>query len=192
MCGPGEEYSLSGADNLILGEGYNLFGAGNPILGEHYDLCGEENLILGEDYNIFGAENPILGEEHNLFGAENPILDEEHNLFGANNPILGEEYNVFGAKSWAHKEGPKSVKSITNKVPVVRHGFTLGEDEAAASRKVSKPLPGPPEAIFGPQPAQNENNKTVKNNISPPYFWSCSCLARSETLIFRRICILVL
>ncbi len=52
---------------------------------------------------------------------------------------------------WAHTTGPKSLRKVTNEVALARHGLTLGEDRAAAFRKVLEYLPGHPGLAFGPE-----------------------------------------
>ncbi len=44
----------------------------------------------------------------------------------------------------------KSLKKVMNGVPVARHGLILGEDEAAASRKLFKHLPGLVRVVLDP------------------------------------------
>ncbi len=127
---------------------------GPPTIAPRDEItaCGE----TPHSDDLFGAENPILGEEYHVIGVENPILGEEHYLFGATNPILGKDCSAFGAKSviWAHKKAPQSIKIVANGVPVARHGLILGEDEAMASRKLFKHLPGPPGPVVGPKRPQ--------------------------------------
>ena len=49
-----------------------------------------------------------------------------------------------------------------NRVPVARHGLILGEDEATASRKLFKHLPGPPAPIF-----DQKNHPKIENLKNP-------------------------
>ena len=49
-----------------------------------------------------------------------------------------------------------------NRVPVARHGLILSEDEATASRKLFKPLPGPPAPI-----SDRTNAAKIKNPKNP-------------------------
>ncbi len=58
-----------------------------------------------------------------------------------------------------------------NGVPVARHAPILRENEATASGKLSKHLPGPPWSVFGPQTASKYKNETsifVKTILSDP------------------------
>ena len=43
---------------------------------------------------------------------------------------------------------PTSLKIVTDGIPVARPGLILGEDEATASKKLFKHLPGPPGPVF--------------------------------------------
>ncbi len=57
---------------------------------------------------------------------------------------------------------PKSIKIVMNGVPVARHGPILRENEATASGKLCKHLPGPPGPVFGPKTAAKvENPKSL-------------------------------
>ncbi len=48
----------------------------------------------------------------------------------------------------------KYIKIVMSGVPVAPHGLIFGEDEATASRKLFKHLPGPPGLVFGPKTPQ--------------------------------------
>ena len=53
-----------------------------------------------------------------------------------------------------------------NGVPVAPHGLILGENEATPSRKLFKPLPGPPGPIFSKKITKNRTSENPKNPLN--------------------------
>ncbi len=60
---------------------------------------------------------------------------------------------------------PKSIKIVMNGVLVARHGLIFGEDEAMASRKLFKHLPGPFSAQKQPPPPANKKKTSLKIGV---------------------------
>ena len=83
------------------------------------------------------------------------------------------EQAIFGvgkSKLLKMKHVSKVDKNVMNGVPVARHGLPRGPKEAHGLQKLSKYLPGAPEAVFGPTTTQIVQNRTKNNQKSPgPY-----------------------
>ena len=69
---------------------------------------------------------------------------------------------------------------VTNGVPMARHGLIFGADEARAARNLSKPLLGPPAAMFGPKTTQSTTNLKSKHVL---YFWPLTPWSYSYLLV---------